>query len=142
MKTRAQFKHVVYLIALFLKKKVNFLAICKVWKFPKFQDFSVTQISRKTNFRQFRSCKTAIFAILGALNFVHLVRLSLQKVQTKFRASKYVKMADFAFLESQELISRKSLSDRKIMKFPYCVLKSNDIKKHECSEWASMMKTK
>ena len=98
------------------------------------EDFCIDHVLREINFVDSRSAKTTDFAILGALNFVHLVRLSLQKVQTKFRASKYVKMADFAFLESQELISRKSLSDRKIMKFPYCVLKSNDIKKHECSE--------
>ena len=31
-------------------------------------------------------------------------------------------MADFALLESQQLISRKILSDRKIMKFPHCVV--------------------
>ena len=44
-----------------------------------FQDFSVTQILREINFGEFRSSKTAIFAIKGALNFVYLVDISLQK---------------------------------------------------------------
>ena len=47
----------------------------------KIQDFSVIQILREINFGDSRSSKTAIFAILGAPNFVNLVNLSLQKVQ-------------------------------------------------------------
>ena len=42
-----------------------------VWK------FSVTQILRVTNFGESGSFKNAIFAILGTLNFVHLVDFSL-----------------------------------------------------------------
>ena len=42
------------------------------------QDFSVTQILREINFGESRSSKIAIF---GALNFVDLVNISLQKVQ-------------------------------------------------------------
>ena len=48
-----------------------------VWKF---QNFSVAQILREINFEQFGSCKTAVFAVLGGLNLVHLVHLGLQKV--------------------------------------------------------------
>ena len=48
-----------------------------VWKF---QDFSITQILREINFAESRSPKSAIFAILGPLNFVDLVNFSLQKV--------------------------------------------------------------
>ena len=47
----------------------------------KFQDFSITQILREINFEDSRSAKTAIFAILEALNFVFLTDFSLQKVQ-------------------------------------------------------------
>ena len=80
-----------------------------VWKF---KDFSVTQIFREINFGESRSAKTAVFAILGALNFHNLVNFSLQKVQkfikkSQFRASKCVKMADLALLECPILISRK-----------------------------------
>ena len=47
----------------------------------KFQDFCITQILREINFWDSRSAKTAIFALLGAVNFVNLVNISLQKVQ-------------------------------------------------------------
>ena len=61
-------------------------------------------ILRDINFEDCRSAKSAVFAILGAVNFVHLVIFSFQKVQklmkTKFIASKWVKMADFALQES------------------------------------------
>ena len=40
-------------------------SICTMWKF---YDFSITQILRQINFRDFRSAKSAIFAILEALN--------------------------------------------------------------------------
>ena len=47
----------------------------------KFQDFCMTEILREINFVDSRSAKTAGFAISGAVNFVHLVSFSLQKVQ-------------------------------------------------------------
>ena len=37
------------------------------------QNFSVMQILREINFGQFRNCKTAVFAILGAQNLVNLI---------------------------------------------------------------------
>ena len=84
---------------------------CTLWKF---EDFSVTQILREINFVESRSAETAIFANFDNfrdLNSVHLVNSSLQKVQksvkSKFRASKHVKMADFALQELSKLISRK-----------------------------------
>ena len=40
-----------------------------VWKF---QDFCITQILREINFVDSKITKTAIFAILGAVDFVHL----------------------------------------------------------------------
>ena len=49
-----------------------------VWKF---QDFCISQILREINFVDSRSAKTAIIVNLGAVNFVHLVTFSLQKVQ-------------------------------------------------------------
>ena len=49
-----------------------------VWKI---QHFSITQILREINFGECKSSKNAIFAILGAVNFVNLVGFSLQKVQ-------------------------------------------------------------
>ena len=52
--------------------------VSTVWKF---QDFSVIQILREINFGEFRSSKFAVCAILRALNLVHLVKFSLQKVQ-------------------------------------------------------------
>ena len=60
---------------------VNKLSLYTVWKF---QDFSVTQILREINFGVSRISKVAVFAILGALNFISLVILHLQKRQ-KFK---------------------------------------------------------
>ena len=70
----------------------------------KFQEFCVSEILREINFVDSRSAKTTIFAILGAVNFVHLVNFSLQNVpknsqKSEFRASKCGKMADFALQE-------------------------------------------
>ena len=45
-----------------------------VWKV---QDFYITQILREINFEDSTSAKTAVFAILWALNFVHLVKVVL-----------------------------------------------------------------
>ena len=47
----------------------------------KFQDFCITEILREINFVHSKSAKTAGFAILGAVNFVHLVNSSLRKAQ-------------------------------------------------------------
>ena len=47
----------------------------------KFENISVTQILREINFGEFKSSETAVFAILGALNFAKLVNCSLQKVK-------------------------------------------------------------
>ena len=58
--------------------KRNLIVHTTVWKF---QDFSVTQILREIKFEESRSAKTAVFAILEALNSVDLVNSSLQKVQ-------------------------------------------------------------
>ena len=55
-----------------------FCAEFTVWKF---QDFSVIQILCEINFVEFMSSQTAVFAILGAQNFVDLVEFSLLKVQ-------------------------------------------------------------
>ena len=49
-----------------------------VWNF---QDFCITEILREINFVNSRSAKTAVFAILGAVDFVHLVNFSLLNVQ-------------------------------------------------------------
>ena len=66
----------------------------------------------KSNQKESRSSKNAIFAILEGLNFVNLVNFRLQKVQklikVKFRVSKCSsKMSDFLLLEFPKLISRK-----------------------------------
>ena len=49
--------------------------------FEDFQDFSVIQILRETNFGESRSSNIAIFNIFEALNFVDLVHFRHQKVQ-------------------------------------------------------------
>ena len=74
--------------------------------------FSITQILREINFGDFRSAKTAIFAIFGAVSFVNLAKYQPSKrakisSKLKFRASENVKMAYFALLQSPKLISRK-----------------------------------
>ena len=70
----------------------------------KFQEFSVAKILREINFRKSRSPKTAVFAICGALNFVDLVKFSVQKLQkfkkSKLGASKINKMVNFLLLET------------------------------------------
>ena len=47
----------------------------------KFQDFCIIDILREINVEDSRSAKSADFAILGAVNFVHLVIFSFKKVQ-------------------------------------------------------------
>ena len=61
------------------------------------------------NLGEARSFKTAVFAILGALNFGNLVKCSIQKSakMNKNQICKCVKKPDFALLESMKLISRK-----------------------------------
>ena len=49
-----------------------------VWKF---QNFSVIQIFRETNFGRSQGSKKAVFAIFGALTFINLINFRLQKVQ-------------------------------------------------------------
>ena len=44
-----------------------------------FQNFSISQILREINFVASRSAKHAIFAILGAMDFVQLVNFSFEK---------------------------------------------------------------
>ena len=69
------------------------------------------QILCEINFGEFRSCKTAIFAILWALNFVQLVHFSLQNAKIPRNKDSYslkmLKWHIFAPLDSPELISRK-----------------------------------
>ena len=47
----------------------------------KFQDFYITVILCEIIFEDSRGAKSAVFAILGAVNFVQLVNFSLQRVQ-------------------------------------------------------------
>ena len=78
-----------------------------------FQDFpfSVIHILREINFEDSRSPKNVIFAILGAIDCINVVKFSLENcknpLKSKFRVSECVEMADFVILESPRLISRK-----------------------------------
>ena len=60
----------------------------------KFQDFSLTQISREINFGDFEAPKTAILTIWAALNFEFLGIFDIFKREffqkSKFKASKIV----------------------------------------------------
>ena len=74
--------------------------------------FFIAQILREINFGDSRTAKNAILGHFRICEFVDLVYFRLQIVQkfmkkSNFRASKCVKMADFALLESPKLISRK-----------------------------------
>ena len=65
----------------------------------KFKNFTATQILREIKFGNFRGSKTAILAILKALNFEfwdipHLEMLRIPKIWN-FQVAKKVKMADF-----------------------------------------------
>ena len=80
-----------------------------VWKF---QGFSVIHILREINLGGSRSSKIAVFANLGALDFAHLVNISLQKVQKGIKIkllSLYWcgKKANIEALNYPSLISRK-----------------------------------
>ena len=61
-----------------ISRKIRVTETQTVWKF---QDFAITHILREINLWDSRSAKTAIFAILEALNFVNLVNISLQNVE-------------------------------------------------------------
>ena len=74
-----------------------------VWKF---QDYSVVQILREINFGESRSSKTAVYAILGAMNFYDLVKICKPPAPSKsakiqnsepLNVSK-IQMADFTLL--------------------------------------------
>ena len=71
-----------------------------------FQNFSVIQILREINFGHSRSYKTAVLAILGALNFAYLVNFSLHKVQKFLKInigeSRSSKTATFAIFEAMK----------------------------------------
>ena len=78
----------------------------------KFHDFIVTQILREINFEDCSSAKSAIFAILGAVNFENLVNFCLQKSAAIYKSQNseplnVLKMAYFALVESPKLNSRK-----------------------------------
>ena len=45
------------------------------------EDFSVSHLLCGINFEESRSCKTTVFTMLEALDFVDLLNISLQKVQ-------------------------------------------------------------
>ena len=47
----------------------------------KFQDFCISEILHEINFVTSKSANIAVFAILEAMNFGHLVDFSLQKEQ-------------------------------------------------------------
>ena len=66
-----------------------------VWKF---KNFSITQILREINFGEFKSAKSAVFAILEALNFCfyYFLRFLNDKI-TKFKAPKMSKTAILEF---------------------------------------------
>ena len=87
--------------------RANLNSKSTVWKF---QDFSVTQVLREINFGEPRSIKTAIFAVLGALNFVDLVDFSLPKEQ------KFLKLPFLPFLGSEFCCFGK-FQPKKFLKF-------------------------
>ena len=68
--------------------------------------FFIIQILREINFGEFRSAKIAVFANFGAL------KKCKNACKSQFRASKCIKIADFAILESPKLISQTYLLGR------------------------------
>ena len=52
----------------------------------KFQDFCITEILREINFVDSRSAKSDIFAILGAVNFVHLANSAFKKCKNSSKS--------------------------------------------------------
>ena len=65
----------------------------------KFQDFSLTHISRKINFAHFEAPKTAILTIWLDMIFEFLETFNI----SKFKASKIVKSAFFDLLKSAKI---------------------------------------
>ena len=72
----------------------------RVWKF---HNFPAPQILREINFEETRSSKSAVFGKFQPTKSVEIHK------DLKSSASKGVKIADFALLESLNLISRKIL---------------------------------
>ena len=102
----------------------NFLAWSRFSTFPHYllMDFYVTQILREINYGECRSCKTAIFAILRDLNFVHLANFRLLKMQKfiKIRIkSLYMENGRFCTSTFATFDFTKNLRDWKIQKFPH-----------------------
>ena len=104
----------------------------------KFHNFSVAQNLWEIDFGDSRSAKSTILTHLEALNcdfmnYCIFWRLRFTKL-TIFRAPKIAKTPVLQILDSQKLLSRKNLSDRKIMTFPnilkflHCVTKINTVK--------------
>ena len=86
-----------------------------VWKF---QDFSVTQILREINVGESRNSKTAVFAILEFWQFSKFQITKSAKInENQNSASKSVKVADFALLETPKIISNKTCVVEKSWKF-------------------------
>ena len=89
-----------------------------------FQDFTVTKILREINFGGSRSSKNVVFAPLGALNFVKLVKINLQGVQKsmKFKIQFLLMCWNGRFWASRFAYFdfTWNLSDRKILYFPQC----------------------
>ena len=90
------------------EKKDQKRSLSTVWKF---HNFSITQILREINFGDSRSAKSAVFVILESefSSFGQFQPSKNAKIHkdSKFRTSKFAKMAHFALLESPKLISRK-----------------------------------
>ena len=85
----------------------------------KFQNFSIIHILREINVAVGRSSKTAIFAILGALNFVNLVAFQPSKMQKliKFKTQRLEICKNGRFLDSRlaNFDFTQNLSGRKIL---------------------------
>ena len=93
----------------------------------KFNDFPITQILRETNFGDFRSAKSATLTHSESLNFdfyevLHFLKSEIYQINI-IQRTKSGKNCNFRPSKFPKLISqKKNLSDRKIMKFPHCVL--------------------
>jgi len=75
-----------------------------VWRF---QNFSITQILREINFRDFRNAKSAILPHLEALDFDFYAFLKVELTKlAKFGALKMAKTSVFEPLDWPKLISR------------------------------------
>ena len=103
-----------------LKCALNYLII-RTFSQCENSRFFFTQILREINFSHFEASKTAILAILVALNFQFLAVLTFSSVKFpqkwKFEATKFVKMAIFDLLKSTILISRNIWVSDAVWKF-------------------------